>query len=493
MDIGEENFKFECLDEGIPEDHISRFIARFVDEFYPSLGIEENAGKKGRPSFPVREMLKLVIYAYSQDVTSSRVIEENAMFHKIYIYVSNGIKPSQRTIRRFLAKYGYLFNVFIGNTLFFANELKLTDFKHVSIDGTIKKANNSKFNVLHLKDIDILIGHYSGLKLPNKKIKKLPRPARKFVKREDLNDEDKLDLLYELKTQITMSGQNTVPVNDVEARWMHNKQGVKEVAYNVQSAVDTTSKLICAVKVSQNPTDHYELPGIVENLMNNLEKDPEYISADTGYHTETSFQFLEKNHINGLIPDRKQTREKTGRLSENPFHKDHFKYNMEKDSFICPNNQELTFQQKISHYRENEEKPYKIERRYWNYGACKDCKDKNKCYKGTLRQITEFASSYALNMKNEMETKEYQEMFKKRSSTVEAPFGTLKVYYHMNELPITGVQHTENILSLFAVTYNLKRLYNIINEIYDESNMMELFIEKMGALLNLECKITIKK
>lgn len=123
----------------------------------------------------------------------------------------------------------------------------------------------------------------------------------------------------------------------------------------------------------------------------------------------------------------------------------------------------------------------------------KKCKDKNKCCKGTLRQITEFASPYSLEMKKKMETKEYQKMFKKRSSTVEAPFGTLKVYYHMNEMPITGVQHTENILSLFAVTYNLKRLYNIMHEKYNETEDIHLFIENMGALLNLDCKTTTKK
>ncbi|WP_409198880.1 transposase [Methanobrevibacter acididurans] len=68
--------------------------------------------------------------------------------------------------------------------------------------------------------------------------------------------------------------------------------------------------------------------------------------------------------------------------------KDHFKHDLEKDTYICPNNQELPFQQEIKHYLENETKLYKIERRYWNYNACQDCPDKEKCYKGTQRQIT---------------------------------------------------------------------------------------------------------
>ena len=493
MGIGQSNFKFERLDYGIPEDHISRFIVRFVDEFYPTWGIEEIEGERGRPSLSVREMFKLIIYAYYCGVTSSNVIEDLAMFHKIYIYVSDEIKPSERTIRRFITKYGYLFNNLIGSCLMFANVLELTDFKHIAVDGTVQKANNSKFNVIHKKDIQLLINYYSGFVLSDEEIKKLPRPVRKIIKRKDLSNDDKLDLLAELQTQITMSGQNTVPVNDVEARWMQNKDGNKQISYNVQTAVDTESKLICSVKVSQNPTDHYELPEIVEKAITNIGDEPDYISADTGYHNEVSFEYLKQRNIEALIPDRKQTRENTNSLSENPYHKDHFEYNYEKDAFICPNKKELKFKYEYSYSSKYEDYPDKIERKYMNYNACKNCEDLNKCTGSSHRIISEFASKKSLETKNKMNTEEYKEKFKQRSSTVEAPFGTLKVYYHMNELPTKGIQHTENILALCAVTYNLKRLHNMLKETYELTDDINIFKEKMEALLNLKCKLTEKQ
>ena len=61
-------------------------------------------------------------------------------------------------------------------------------------------------------------------------------------------------------------------------------KGKKEnflVAYNVQSAVDYDTKLICAINVTQNPTDHYELLNIVERAIKNINTKPKYISADT--------------------------------------------------------------------------------------------------------------------------------------------------------------------------------------------------------------------
>lgn len=60
------------------------------------------------------------------------------------------------------------------------------------------------------------------------------------------------------------------------------------------------------------------------------------MSADTIYLNEISLSFFAKNNINGLIPTRKQSKERIGRLNENPYHKDHFAYLFEQDAFLCP-------------------------------------------------------------------------------------------------------------------------------------------------------------
>ena len=62
---------------------------------------------------------------------------------------------------------------------------------------------------------------------------------------------------------------------------MKGKKGNYVVAYNIQSAVDYDTKLICAINVTQNPTDHYELPAIAKKAIQNINTKPTYISADT--------------------------------------------------------------------------------------------------------------------------------------------------------------------------------------------------------------------
>ena len=49
--------------------------------------------------------------------------------------------------------------------LIVANRAGLTDFEHIAIDGTIKRAYNSPFNIIKEKDINLLIRHYIGGKI----------------------------------------------------------------------------------------------------------------------------------------------------------------------------------------------------------------------------------------------------------------------------------------------------------------------------------------
>ena len=43
------------------------------------------------------------------------------------------------------------------------------------------------------------------------------------------------------------------------------------------------------------------------------------------------------------MPDRKQSKEKIGRLNKNPYHKDHFTCLAEIDAFECPEGQIMSF------------------------------------------------------------------------------------------------------------------------------------------------------
>ena len=82
-----------------------------------------------------------------------------------------------------------------------------------------------------------------------------------------MSDNEKLELLYDIKTQFTLIRQDKISMNDIESRMMKGKKGNFLVAYNIQSAVDYDTKLICGINVTQSPTDHYELPEIADKAI----------------------------------------------------------------------------------------------------------------------------------------------------------------------------------------------------------------------------------
>ena len=47
--------------------------------------------------------------------------------------------------------------------------------------------------------------------------------------------------------------------------------------------------------------------------------------------------------MGGLIPNRKQSKEKIGKLNSNPYHKDYFEYDYELDAFSYIKNQYMYF------------------------------------------------------------------------------------------------------------------------------------------------------
>jgi len=137
------------------------------------------------------------------------------------------------------------------------------------------------------------------------------------------------------------------------------------------------------------------------------------------------------------------------------------------NAFLCFNNELLTFKYQYVVNNKNKKKkedPYEIKRIFNNPEACYICPYKKLCITDshTHRQVTEYGSEYTQQMKYKLETIEGKEEYKKRSKIVEAPFGTFKQQYHINKLPFIKTQNIENNINLYSITYNIKRIINMI-------------------------------
>lgn len=198
-------------------------------------------------------MLKLLVYAKVDHIESDRVISEMAQYHDIYKFVCDRINPSERSIQRYRDEFGRYYEVLLQMTLEMAAKKEFTEFNHVVVDGTIKKAHNSNQNMISKKETNLLVKYYWGLEIDPKKLVKLNKLAQKILNDKKMSNDEKLELLYDIITQFKFTGKDKIPMNDIEARMMKGNKGNFLVAYNIQSAVDYGTKLICAFKCHTKP------------------------------------------------------------------------------------------------------------------------------------------------------------------------------------------------------------------------------------------------
>lgn len=130
-----------------------------------------------------------------------------ARHHEIYRFVSDDVQPSEHPVQRYRSEYCCYFELLVQMTLKKDVNLKLTDFNHVTIDGTIKKSIQFQQQYHHKKETHILLDYFSGLQVSPGKLDKLHKPAQKILENKDMYVEDKIELLYDIETQFTFTGK----------------------------------------------------------------------------------------------------------------------------------------------------------------------------------------------------------------------------------------------------------------------------------------------
>ena len=430
-------------------------------------------------------MLGLILLSEILKETSARKIADFTKTDSVYKLVMEGIPVSKESVTRYKNYFIPYFEGILGKSVQMAKDIGLSQFGDVSVDGTKIKAYNSPFKVIRKHDLKILIKVLKG-ELESKEVKKLKLNARKFYYDERKTLTEKLALLERMYAELEISGQKSVLLNDIEARWMYNKKNKAELSYNLQTCVDCATHLILATYISQNPTDDYDLPIVTDMAMKNVGFKFENLLADAGYCNELVIDYLQKSKIEGFIPNATQSRENKDALKINPISKDNVYIDYINKFIVCFAG--YLFPLKYQYPEENVKKtsfseirlPDKIKSFYSNSEACKDCFYKDQCLteKMTNRQYIVYGSDAMIEMLLKMETTEAKEKYSLRP-VVESPYGTLKQFYELNQLPYTGKYKIQGIVNLKSIAYNIIRISNLVlRDLLFENKTYINFVQK---------------
>src|SRR6266702_794207 len=137
------------LEDLIPEDHICRVIDAFVDRL-DMAGLEferADPADTGRPGYDPRDLLKLYLYGYLQQVRSSRRLEAECQRNLEVMWLLGRLQPDYKSIAEFRRMHSQAVTDAGAELVRFARSVGLVKGETVAVDGSKFRAVSSAKSV----------------------------------------------------------------------------------------------------------------------------------------------------------------------------------------------------------------------------------------------------------------------------------------------------------------------------------------------------------
>ncbi len=135
-----------------------------------------------------------------------------------------------------------------------------------------------------------------------------------------------------------------------------------------------------AADVSQNATDHTEFKPMMEQVERNLGALPDKGTADASYSSYDNLEYAEGKKLDMYMPDNFLEALDEKEEGEKWYHKSNFRYNEARDTYTCPEGNEL----KRWAEQKREGKPSLIVHRG---ESCRECAVEEQCTRGETRTV----------------------------------------------------------------------------------------------------------
>jgi transposase len=341
------------LDDWLPKDHTARFISEAVDEMLDLASVYASYERSdGAPPYDPKMMLKLLLYAYSTGVTSSREMERRCQIDVAFRWLSANTAPDYRSISRFRRRHLLALDDLFIQVLTLCAEAGLVSLGRVALDGTKLRASASRHKAMSHDRMGPKIEELAaqvaamlaeaeatdraedeefgedrrGDELPAELATKEGRLARMRAAKAAIEAEAAAKASAKAATKAADNGGDEAAVaeaaemaaatatpnpktqrnfTDPESRMMKTTNGF-HYAYNAQTVVDEGSQVVLAAEVTQQATDVDQLffmIGVTEGNLDaaDIDDSPEVILADAGYCSEANLEQVADAEINALV------------------------------------------------------------------------------------------------------------------------------------------------------------------------------------------------
>jgi transposase len=449
------------LDGSISEDNIVRIIDLFVsglnlDEYGFDMCFDEN----GRPAYHPSDLLKLYIYGYMNRVRSSRGLEKECCRNIEVMWLLNSLQPDHNTISNFRKENGKAIKNVFRATVSLARHFDLIGGELIAGDSTKLRAQNSKKNNFnqkkidrHLEYIENKLAEYNQALAENDGDKQKKEEIEQQIQKQNTRKEN-----YKIiEKQIKETGEPQVSTSDPESRQMITRNNITEVAYNVQTTVDSKNNIPVDYKVT-NTNDSKAMGNMLRRAKSILGTNRFTALYDKGYHTGSEFDIADQLGIKVMvaIPGKPAS----SQAPDPDYNVENFIYNENDNTYTCPQGHTLTTNG--TWHKSNSGSQFQ----QYRTSQCKDCPVRQKCTRSKKNGKILQRRIYAQNIEaNRQRIENDKDTYKKRQAIVEHPYGTIKRQWGFSYILTKKYIHRASAdVGFMMIAYNLRRIINILGK-----------------------------
>ena len=455
----------------------------------------------GAPAFDPAVLLKIIIYAYSRGITSSRKIEQACRENIIFMALSADTQPHFTTIADFISTMENEIVFLFRNVLMICDDMKLIGRDMFAIDGCKLPSNAAK--------------EWSGTKdeLTRKK-RKLEQAIRYMLKHHCDEDSSSISINEErrekeiqaidkmrshvkklkrwLSNNDDKPGKSGTPkksnVTDNESAKIKTSKGVIQ-GYDGVAAVDNKHQIVIHAEAFGEAQEHDLLQPMVEGAQANFEalnrpylKKKPKLTADSGFYNKKNLEYLYTHDIDAYLPDigfrkrdprfhdidkykarhrkEQQKKRKTTHYTSLDFH-----YDADTHTCICPAGKKL-----YSNGRNLDLNGYEALRFRGAKRDCLPCDHRAQCMKNPdktqTRQATIFVGRsrnapqpYIEHMKHKIDTPQGRYYYSRRIGIVEPVFGNICSALGLNRFSHRCKKNVDIQWKLYCIVHNLLKIH----------------------------------
>ncbi len=493
----------ERIDKDISPDDPVRLVSAVIDSLDIS-GIRKLYKACGRSPYHPKMLLKVVLYAYMNNIYSCRKIESSLKRDVYFIWLAGYEQPDFVTVNRFRNRVKDEINKVFTQLVLLLNAKGLVTLDVEYIDGTKIESKANKYTFVWRKTVErnrarlmekikALLSQVDDAIAQDKALtdeavsftpevlteicaelrdtlSKEPAPTDKEGKASVRQRQKQVRELEEMADKLSeydgrlekLDGRNSYSKTDPDATFMRMKEdamnnGQTKPGYNLQ--IGTENQFITDFGLFPNPGDTLTMRSFLDSFSSRYSRVPGEVCADSGYGSEENYAFMEANGTEAYVKYNYFHKEQKRDFRNDIFRLENLYYNAEKDYFVCPMGQHM---ERVGTKHERTEGGYVAVSAVYRAQRCDGCPLRWGCHKRRQgeREMTanHLLLEYRRKARERLTSEKGLEHRSKRPIEPEAVFGQIKYNMQYKRFRHFGKDKVTMDFAFFAMAFNLKKM-----------------------------------